>query len=192
LLTPLNREKVWGIREDKFLALMRLCMQADETGIGARVVTGLGTRAGSVAAGIKPPYYFETDRRFGVLARIGGGGSSSNSDQGAGAGDGGQALSATIPQAATVQDAAALVLAALVGRVAKMLDVPPSELDTGRFLHSYGVDSLAAIEIVNWALREIQARIAVFDVMAAVPMTVFCERLAARSALLPKSLLEAN
>jgi zearalenone synthase (highly reducing iterative type I polyketide synthase) len=187
----LNREKVWGIREDKFLALMRLCMQADETGIGARVVTGLGTKAGSLAAGIKPPYYFETDRRFGVLARIGGG-DSSTSGQGAGAGDGGQALSATIPQAASVQDAASLVLAALVGRVAKMLDVPPSELDTGRFLHSYGVDSLAAIEIVNWALREIQARIAVFDVMAAVPMTVFCERLAARSALLPKTLLEAN
>lgn len=43
-------EKVWGIREDSFLALVRLSMQADEMGIGARVVTGLGTRAGSLAA----------------------------------------------------------------------------------------------------------------------------------------------
>lgn len=84
------------------------------------------------------------------------------------------------------------MLAALVGCVAKILDLSPSDLDTGRFLHTYGVDSLAAIEIVNWALREMQARIAVFDVMAAVPMTVFCERVTARSELLPKPLLGAN
>ncbi|KAK8017984.1 hypothetical protein PG991_007174 [Apiospora marii] len=181
-------EKVWGIREDKFLALMRLCMQANELGIGARVVTGLGTRAGSLTAGIDPPYYFETDPRFGVLARVGGGGGHESAGDRSG---NEQPLSAMIPQAATIQDAASLVLAALVGRVAKMMDLTPSDLDTGRVLHSYGVDSLAAIEIVNWALREIQARIAVFDVMAAVPMAVFCERVAARSVLLPKNLIEA-
>lgn len=183
-------EKTWGIREDKFLALMQLCMQANEMGIGARVVTGLGTRAGSVAAGIDPPYYLETDPRFGILAHVGGDGS----HEGAGARSSNeqQPLSSMIPQAATVQDAASLVLTALVGRVAKMMDLSPSDLDTGRILHSYGVDSLGAIEIVDWALREIQARIAVFDVMAAVPMTAFCERLAARSGLLPKSLIEAN
>lgn len=176
-------ERVWGIREDKFLALMRLCMQAGEVGIGARVVTGLGTRAGSLAAGIKAPYYFETDARFSVLASIGGNGSQ---DAGAGAAgaEQGQALSAMIQGSASVQEASQHVLSALVGRVAKMLDLPPTDLDTGRFLHSYGVDSLGAIEIVNWALREIQARIAVFDVMAGVPMTVFSERVAAKSGLL--------
>lgn len=179
-------EKVWGIRESRFLAVMRLCMQADKMGIGARVVTGLGTRAGSLAAGIKPPYYFETDPRFGVLAHVSGGGSSS---QEAG-GDEEQPLSTMIPRAETVQDAVSLVLASLTGRVAKMLDLSPSDLDTGRFLHTYGVDSLAAIEVVNWALREVQARIAVFDVMAAVPMTIFSERVAAKSGLLSKNLVE--
>lgn len=180
-------EKVWGIRESRFLALMRLCMQADEMGIGSRVVTGLGTRAGSLEAGIKPPYYFETDPRFSVLAHVGGGGV-----RGPESSDAEQPLSAMIPQAETVQDAASLVLTALTGRVAKMLDLSPSDLDTGRFLHTYGVDSLAAIEVVNWALREVQARIAVFDVMAAVPMTIFSERVAAKSGLLSKTLVEAN
>lgn len=182
-------EKVWGIREDKFLALMRLCMQAKEMDIPARVVTGVGTRAGSVMAGIKPPYYLDTDPRFAFLSCVGGGGDDIG---GARQGDEAQPLSTMIPQAASVPEATSLVAAALIGRVAKMLDLPPAELDAGRFLHTYGVDSLAAIEIVNWALREVQARIAVFDVMAAVSITVFCERVAARSALLPKHLVEAN
>ena len=84
------------------------------------------------------------------------------------------------------------MLSALVVRLAKMLTMPPGELDTGRFLHSYGVDSLTAIEIVNWALRDCQARIAVFDVMAAVPMSVFSERVAVKSGLLAKGLEEAS
>ena len=184
-------EKVWGIREDKFLAVMRLSMQAQELGIGPRIVTGVGTRAGSLAAGINVPYYFDTDPRFGVVSNLGGGGSNQLAAAG-GAGGQEQPLSAMIPRAETSQEAALLVLTALVGRVAKMLDMPPSDLDTGRFLHSYGVDSLGAIEIVNWALRDVQARIAVFDVMAAVPMSVFCERVVARSGLLPKALVEAN
>ncbi|KAK2754870.1 Type I Iterative PKS [Arachnomyces sp. PD_36] len=183
-------EKVWGIHEDKFLALMRLCMQANELGIGPRVVTGVGTRAGSLEAGIKVPYYFDTDPRFGVLARVGGAGNQDS--RGAGSDSQEQALSTTIPRATTVQDAASLVLAALVERVAKMLDIPSTDLDTERFLYSYGVDSLGAIEIVNWALREVQARIAVFDVMAGVSMTIFSERVAAKSGLLPKQLVEVN
>ena len=62
-------EKVWGIWEHEFVALMRLCMTPDQT--GDQLPTGLGTRAGSIAADIKPPYYFDTDARFGIVARVG-------------------------------------------------------------------------------------------------------------------------
>lgn len=182
-------EKVWGIREHELLALMRMCMTPDKT--GAQLPTGLGTRAGSIAAGIEPPYYFDTDARFGIVARVG----DENVESGAGSAgkDGGEEpLSVLIPQAGSLSEAASAILSALVVRVAKMLAIPPGELDTGRFLHSYGVDSLAAIEIVNWALRECQARIAVFDVMAAVPMTVFAERVAAKSGLLANGVQEAS
>ena len=173
-----NWEKVWGIREDKFLALMQLAMQPDNMSIEASVVTGLGTRAGTVAAGIKPPFYFDSDRRFDVLSHLGEAKGLENS-----ADDDEQPLSSQLQQAQDVQQAVSHVLSALVHRVAKMLDMPASDLGPGRFLHSYGVDSLAAIEIVNWALREAQARIAVFDVMAAVPMSVFSERVVAKSGL---------
>ncbi|KAL6159156.1 Type I Iterative PKS [Exserohilum turcicum] len=182
-------EKVWGIREHEFVALMRLCMTPDQT--GAQLPTGLGTKAASIAAGIEPPYYFDTDARFGIVARMG----AAELDDGAKAGGGGaekEALSALLSKAKNLPEATSAVLSALVLRVSKMLGVPPEELDTGRFLHSYGVDSLAAIELVNWALRECQSRIAVFDVMAGVPMAVFSERVAVKSKLLAKGVVEAS
>jgi acyl transferase domain-containing protein/NADPH:quinone reductase-like Zn-dependent oxidoreductase/NADP-dependent 3-hydroxy acid dehydrogenase YdfG/aryl carrier-like protein len=180
-------EKVWGIREHEFIALMRLCMTPDQT--GSQLPTGLGTKAASIAAGIKPPYYFDTDARFGVVARIG----ADKIDAGAETkenGAGQEALSDLLPKATNLSEATSAVLSALLLRVSKMLGVAADELDTGRFLYDYGVDSLAAIELVNWALRECQSRIAVFDVMAGVPMTVFSERVAAKSKLLAKGIVE--
>lgn len=182
-------EKVWGIREHEFIALMRLCMTPDQTGY--QLPTGLGTKAGSVAAGIEPPYYFDTDARFGIVARMGAGkiedGAKSNGD-----GAGKEPVNTLLSRAGSLPEAASAVLSALILRVSRMLGISPEELDTGRFLHSYGVDSLAAIELVNWALRECQARVAVFDVMASVPMTVFSERVAAKSKLLAKTVAEGS
>lgn len=182
-------EKVWGIRAHEFIALMRLCMTPDQTGF--QLPTGLGTKAGSIAAGIEPPYYFDTDARFGIVARMG----ADKIEDGAktsGDGAGKEPLSALLSKAQNMSEATSAVLSALVLRVSKMLGISPEELDTGRFLHSYGVDSLAAIELVNWALRECKARIAVFDVMAGVPMTVFSERVATKSGLMAKGVAEAS
>ncbi|KAI3322054.1 hypothetical protein HD806DRAFT_536523 [Xylariaceae sp. AK1471] len=145
---------------------------------GAQLFTGLGTRAGSVEAGIKSPYYLDTDAHFGIVARDGA--------EAAGEGGGEEPLAALIPRAENLSEAAQAVISAFMVRVAKMLAMPPGELDAGRFLHSYGIDSLATIEIVNWALQDCQARIAVCDVMAAVSMTIFSERVAAKSGLLAK------
>lgn len=183
-------EKVWGIREDKFLALIRLCMQTREMNIPAQIITGVATRAGSVAAGIRPPYYLDTDLRFAFLSCVDGGGEDITGE--AQQNEQMQSLSTMIQQATSIQEATSPLVSSLIGRVAKMLDLPASELDSGRVLHTYGVDSLAAIEIVNWALREAHARIAVFDVMATIPITAFCERVVAKSALLPKQLTETG
>lgn len=178
-------EKVWGIREHEFIALIRLCMTADQT--GSQLPTGLGTKAGSIAAGLEPPYYFDTDARFGIVARAGTGEIEDGAKTSGGVAEK-EPISALLPRAQNLTEAALAVLSALASRVSRMLGTSPEELDTGRFLHSYGVDSLAAIELVNWALRECHSRIAVFDVMAGVPMTVFAERVAAKSTLLAKEI----
>ena len=177
-------EKPYGIRENEFLALIERVIDRDIAGTeDAQVVTGLATGGSASLAGIDPPYYLE-DSRFSILARTGLRDSTSVAANG-------DAIPAhvLISKATSVQEAAASVQEAFMKQVAKMLQTDPSEIDTSRFLHSYGFDSLVAIEIVNWVMKETKSTITVFDVLAGVPITTLCNRIAAKSSSLPKELV---
>lgn len=178
-------EKPYGIREAEFHALIERVIDRElAAAFPPQVVTGLATGGSAVQAGINMPYYLD-DPRFSIMARTGmrDGGASA-----AGSGDGGPAH-ALISQAKTFQEAAGAVLEALVKQVARMLQTDPSEVDTDRFLHSYGFDSLVAVEIVNWVMKETKSAITVFDVLAGVPITTLCNRIAAKSSALLKELV---
>jgi NADPH:quinone reductase-like Zn-dependent oxidoreductase/NAD(P)-dependent dehydrogenase (short-subunit alcohol dehydrogenase family) len=176
-------ETPYGIRESEFLALMERVIDRDTAGVmPPQVLTGFATGGSVSLAGISTPYYME-DARFSILARTGMRGDGTS----AAASDAVPAHT-LVSQAKSFQEASDSVLEALVRQVASMYQIPPSEIDTSRFLHSYGIDSLVAIEIVNWVLREAKSTIAVFDVLAGVPMTTFCNRITAKSTVLPKVL----
>lgn len=177
-------EKPFGIREADFHALLERVIYRDTVAaFPPQVVTGLATGGSVSLAGINMPYYLG-DPRFSIMARTGLG-------DGASAGGNGDELPAhtLIGQAKIFQEAAGAVLEAMVKQVAKMLQTDPSEVDTSRFLHSYGFDSLVAIEIVNWVLKEMKSVITVFDVLAGVPITTLCNRITAKSSALPKELV---
>jgi NADPH:quinone reductase-like Zn-dependent oxidoreductase/NAD(P)-dependent dehydrogenase (short-subunit alcohol dehydrogenase family) len=176
-------EKPYGIRKVEFLALIERVIDRDIAAImPPQVVTGLATGGSVGLAGINTPYYLD-DARFSIMAQIGVRGSASAATSGNDV-----PAHALISQAKSLQEAASSVLEALLKQVAKMLQTDPSEIDTSTFLHSFGIDSLVAIEIVNWAMRETKSTITVFDVLAGVPITTLCNRIAAKSTVLPKEL----
>lgn len=178
-------EKPYGIREGEFLALIERVIDRDVSGTSdAQVVTGLATGGSAIQAGIDPPYYLD-DSRFSILARTGLRDSDSTSTGAKGSDVSAHIL---ISKATTMQEAIASVQEAFVKQVAKMLQTDPSEVDTSRFLHSYGFDSLVAIEIVNWVMKETKSIITVFDVLAGVPIAKLCSRIALKSSALPKEL----
>lgn len=177
-------EKPYGIREAEFHALIERVIDRDTAAaFPPQVVTGLATGGSASLAGINMPYYLD-DPRFSIMARTG----LRDGASGAGSGDG-AAAHALISRAKTFQEAAGAVLDALVKQVARMLQTDPSEVDTDRFLHSYGFDSLVAVEIVNWVMKETKSAITVFDVLAGVPITTLCNRIATKSSALPKELV---
>ncbi|PQE28871.1 polyketide synthase protein [Rutstroemia sp. NJR-2017a BBW] len=69
-------------------------------------------------------------------------------------------------QAQTPQEAVTVVLDALVSKIARMSgDIKEEMIEPMSAMHSYGVDSLVAIQIRKWLKREFGADVAVFDIL---------------------------
>lgn len=179
-------EKPFGILEFELHALLKRVIAGDIRGdIKPQVLTGFATGGSALAAAIPTPYYLQDDARFSIMSRAGVRAQQSSSSSAS------QNTAISTPtllsKASSMQEATQIVTDALVRRVAKMLQTPESEIDTGRFLNAYGVDSLTAIEIVNWALRELKATVSVIDVTASVPITTTAGKIASSSALYQES-----
>lgn len=177
-------EVPYGLSENELTNIVKLAIAGDVSGtISPQILTGLATGGSAIAAGIDLPWYLD-DAKFAIMAKIGLEGSADKSAEKD------ASVQARLPEAKSEADAADIVMEALVARVAKMLQTNADEIDTDRFLYSYGIDSLVAIELLNWVLKECKSRITVFDVMAAVPIHFTAKKIALNSSLLSKGLVE--
>jgi len=70
-----------------------------------------------------------------------------------------------------------LVLAALLKKLSSSLMMEPSEIDAGRSLAAYGADSLVAVELKNWVLRETRTQVSVFDIMQSNSVNALVEKI---------------
>jgi zearalenone synthase (highly reducing iterative type I polyketide synthase) len=183
-------EKPYGIRQAEFHALMELAIDGDIKGTNsAQIITGLATGGSAIVAGIDTPYYLD-NARFGIMALSGMRNASGLSNA---VSDSASAPTHTrIAQAESLEVATTAVTNALIRQIARMLQMPVDEIDTGRFLHNYGIDSLLAIEVVNWALKEAKSIVNVFDVLASIPIASLAGKIAAKSAVLHKGLAQGQ
>ncbi|KAI0453135.1 hypothetical protein F5B21DRAFT_505692 [Xylaria acuta] len=87
---------------------------------------------------------------------------------------------------ATSMDAAAeIVQEILLAKVAKVIMVPVTDIDTSKPVYTYGVDSLVAVELRNWLALELKSDISIFDLTSSAPITEVCKKIASRSHLVP-------
>ncbi|EAQ86894.1 hypothetical protein CHGG_08147 [Chaetomium globosum CBS 148.51] len=176
----------YGLDQHEVAELVWLAISGDISSRGSpQIVSGIATGGSVVASGLEAPWYLD-DPKFAVMARTGLKGHSKASTAGNVDDVRGQ-----LSQAKTLEEATRVVTDALVDRVAKMLQTTASEIDTGRYLHSYGIDSLVAIEMANWALKVCAAQVTVFDIMAAVPIVATARKIAIGSSATPKEVVEA-
>lgn len=83
--------------------------------------------------------------------------------------------------AATATD---LITSAMVERLAKLMMMPESDVDAGKPLSTYGVDSLVAVEVRNWIARETGVDVSVFDIMANIPIRTLAADLVGKCKLM--------
>ena len=110
-------------------------------------------------------------------------------------GSGGNAtarLQQVLTDVPTLSAAADLIRDALAAKLAKSLMMPVEDLDTGKPVSTFGVDSLVAVEVRNWIFRECKADVSIFDVLSNVPLTALAAKIAAKSKLVPVAVVEGE
>ncbi|KAL8910257.1 MAG: hypothetical protein Q9171_004421 [Xanthocarpia ochracea] len=174
-------EDVLGIREPAFHALMKSLINQQMRGSQAdypwQVCTGLGTADIMASHGLAQPDYF-SDPRFGPLAVTSVTKATAAEGQGSTV-----SFASRLGKANSMEQATEIITDALVQKTAEILQMPASEVDPGRPLYRYGVDSLVALEVRNWITREMKANMALLEILAAVPIESFAGKIAEKSKL---------
>ncbi|WYZ36704.1 hypothetical protein EsH8_II_000210 [Colletotrichum jinshuiense] len=166
---------------------LKVMHKSDLHGLMATALEGSDAHPPQVMCGL--PYnehddawYWIQDQRFAGLRK-----------KASGSGAGGSAtvsLRDELVRCGKADDEAVhLITSALVQRLAKLMMMPEDDVDAGKPLSAYGVDSLVAVEVRNWIAKEVAVEVSVFDIMANIPMRQLAADLAGKSKLLVQEAL---
>lgn len=72
---------------------------------------------------------------------------------------------ALLRSAQSFGNAAIIAHKAIIWKLSRALLIPLEDIDAHKPMHSYGVDSLVAVELRNWLLSALSADVAVFDIL---------------------------
>nr|ADA79525.1 polyketide synthase [Delitschia winteri] len=133
-------------------------------------VLGLGQwHEGSSLTALNTPMF----AHFRALASSTASASNSSSD--------GPSLRKQLRSATSLDAAADLILGALIDKIASRSGIPRENVNTNKSLPDYGIDSLVAVELRNWILKEMDATVPILEIMAGEPLSGLAGKIAGRS-----------
>lgn len=150
-----------AIREEEYLAILDyVCNPALplQSALKSQVATGMETPAALKNKGIEEPFWMR-DPLFRTFYQMGT--STTNGDEDVDAVD----YEKLLATAESLAAAEAVVCEGLVNKFCRALSIEAEEVDTGKPMHAYGVDSLVAVELRSCFAKEMGAEVAVFDIM---------------------------
>ncbi|MCJ1355407.1 MAG: hypothetical protein MMC33_005398 [Icmadophila ericetorum] len=180
-----------GIREAELLAMMDYYCDSSLSVLSllkSQVVTGVGTPAILRSKRIAEPYWMKRPM-FRHLEQIENP-SSSSSGSGSNSAGGNVDWETLLSSAASVSDAGDIICDALATKLSTALAIPRKDIDMNEAVHSFGVDSLMAVELRNWFFREVRANVAVFEILGNGSMVSLGVLAAGKSAFVPSAVKE--
>jgi acyl transferase domain-containing protein/NADPH:quinone reductase-like Zn-dependent oxidoreductase/ubiquinone/menaquinone biosynthesis C-methylase UbiE/NADP-dependent 3-hydroxy acid dehydrogenase YdfG len=153
-----------GIREDEFLSLVEFHLDAERAGSRGQPQVGVGLAPLSVfkERGLPEPTFIKSPlfRQLRSAGDESGGATDGAADQ-----DGVVSVTNALKFAESPEAAAELICDALVKRLSRTMRIPEPDIDVGKPIHVYGVDSLVAMEIRNYLASECGSEISVLEIM---------------------------
>jgi hypothetical protein len=147
-----------GISGEELLSILQAAITgnlARSGGDGIQVISGIATGGWTISQGIESPYY-HSDSKMAHLRLIGVVDAGGKEEPG---------LQDVLTKATSIESAEVIVSDALRGRLAQHLSVDVEDIDASKPVSTYVVDSLTAVEIRAWGLRDVQADVSILDVV---------------------------
>jgi len=184
--TNVRKSEAVGLYEDDFHAIVKAAIVGSygQSETPAQLIIGLPTGGILRMGGLEDPFYYD-DPRFSGLKKTGL--NSLTDDQRGEGGDSSGEVDALshLAHCVSLQEASKLISIALCARLAKELETSPENIDSGKPLHTYGVDSLMAVDFRTWILIHIKAEISLFDVLSGGSIESLATKVATTSKLVP-------
>lgn len=181
--TNLRKSEAVGLYEDDFHAIVGADI-VGSYGQSRTLITGLPTGGILRKGGLEKPFYYD-DPRFSILRKTGLDSFADDIRQGGGSSSEEVDCISQLPHCVSLQEASRLISTALCSRLAKALKTVPQNIDSGKPLHTYGVDSLMAVDFRTWILTHIKAEISLFDVWSGGSIETLAIKIATTSKLIP-------
>jgi acyl carrier protein len=163
---------VSALEKEELMALLEIGMQPLNSG---QIITGCGNPAMFEAAGREVPFWFK-DPRFSHLLHDGGQGVSTCIEK-----TPKQSIQDLVVESKSQEEKLTIFLQALRGKVAKQLLMDEKDVDSSRSPNAIGIDSLIALELRSWIMRELQVEIATMDISQAMSLQELAEKIAEKS-----------
>ena len=150
----------------------------------SQIITGLETPASLKARGQQQPYWLDRPL-FNHLHQMGNSTVTLAQAKASNAKTDYTSLLSTIESLDAAKD---IICKGIIGRLSEYLAVPKADISANKPAFSYGVDSLSAVEIRQWLLREIGAEISVFRILGNQSLVDLALFVAKNSRLVPVAL----
>jgi zearalenone synthase (highly reducing iterative type I polyketide synthase) len=190
LIAERGGAKKWeavGIREAELHALLTAAMTGTWSGspVPTQLISGLPTGGILESEGLERPFYFD-DPRFAYLKKKDLGQTKAMAAAGGQQGGGIAALLSQLGKVQSKREATDVIIECLKQGLARELQTAVEDIDATQPLHSYGIDSLLAVEIRTWILVNLQAELSLFDVLGGGSIHALADRIAGISKAVPE------
>jgi acyl carrier protein len=97
-----------------------------------------------------------------------------------------------LKRAKSLDEAQGSVCKGLLGKISGVLMVAIEDLNIDAPMATYGLDSLVAVEIRNWVVREFDVSVSVFDLLSGNTLRMVAELIVKKSKLVDRALLQTE
>lgn len=179
----LSRLGFLRIEEDEFFAILEIAVsRGGHSHQSCQMFTGVGTQEplGLDSSRTADVPFWLRDPIFSHLLKMQAH-DSSNADTKAAATTAHQSLHQRLKGCVSITEAVSIILDALLLKLAKSLMMNgPEDFDPSQPVSAYGVDSLVAVELRNWIVRETKADVPVFEILQSSSLNALALQVAER------------